>query len=423
MATVAVLRGRLHSPALMKPMDRQGLTQAERGQQHPTVIERAGGAMKSTILFVHGTGVRQAGLAATMKLLTAQAAEFLPGWTIKPCPWGDAFGAALNRKGAAVPNFQLTGDATAALAAQSQARWMLLADDPLIELRVAPDEAFFGTRPGLDMWNRVLALAPHAQALALMAQAGLPAKTWPDLMAELQADAQWRHVVQALTLSEAAASPLVARALVAALQASLRDQGLPALGVARRDVLTDALVPALGGPPAGLGDWLLERLTAYGRQRRGQITDITNPAIGDILRYQARGETLRNFIGQEVKNTGATVLLAHSLGGIAAVDWLALAPRSVHTLITVGSQAAYFYEIDALPSRALGSGLPSHFPEKWLNIYDENDALSYPAGAIFKGKVLDKPVDNGEPFPESHSAYFRNRAQVWPAIYDILQGR
>lgn len=377
--------------------------------------------MKSTILFIHGTGVRQVGLAATMDLLTAQAAEFLPEWTIKPCPWGDAFGAALNRKGAAVPNFQLTGNASTALAAQSQARWVLLATDPLIELRVAPDEAYIGTRPGLDIWERILALAPNAQALALIAEAGLPLKTWSDLIAELQADAQWRYVVQALTLSEAAASPLVARALVAELQASLREQGLPALGLARRDKLADILVPPLGGPPAGLSDWLLERLTAYGRQRRGQITDITSPAIGDILRYQARGETLRNFIGEEVKKTGATVLLAHSLGGVAAVDWLALAPRSVHTLITVGSQAAYFYEIDALPSRALGSGLPKHFPERWLNIYDENDALSYPAGAIFKGMVKDENVDNGEAFPESHSAYFRNRAQVWPAIHEILK--
>ena len=376
--------------------------------------------MKSTILFVHGTGVRQAGLSATMSLLNKQAAEYLPDWIIKPCPWGDAFGAALNRHGAAVPNFQLTGDATTALAAQSKARWTLLANDPLIELRVAPDEAYLGNRPGMDIWDRILALGAQAQVRALLVDANLPAAAWSDLLAEVWVDAQWQYVVQALTMSEAAASPLVARALVAALQASLRDQGLPALGVVLRDKLADTLVPALGGPPAGLGDWFLERLTAYGRERRGRITDITSPVVGDILRYQARGETLRKFIGQEVQNTGATVLLAHSLGGIAAVDWLALAPRSVHTLITVGSQAAYFYEIDALSSCVLGSGLPPHFPEKWLNIYDENDALSYPAGAIFKGKVKDEKVDNGEPFPESHSAYFRNRKQVWPAIGDIL---
>jgi hypothetical protein len=379
-------------------------------------------AMKPTILFVHGTGVRKAGLAATMRLLQAQAAEYLPDWRIAPCAWGDAFGAALNRKGLSVPDPGLSGDAGDALAAQRRARWTLLADDPLIELRVAPDEAYLGTRPGEAMWQRIVGLAARPEPLAALAAASVPVEAWQAMLAELCGDPQWQAVVQALSLSESAASPLAARAVVAALQAWLREQGAPGLGIGGRDALTDALISPLGGPPAGLGDWLLGRMTAYLRQHRGRIADLTTPAAGDILRYQARGETLRRYIGTEVEKTGATVLLAHSLGGIAVVDWLAEAARPVHTLITVGSQAAYFYEIDALPSRPLGSGLPKHFPKRWLNIHDDSDALSYPAGAIFKGRVKDERVDNGEPFPESHSAYFRNTRQVWPAIGDFLRG-
>jgi pimeloyl-ACP methyl ester carboxylesterase len=130
---------------------------------------------------------------------------------------------------------------------------------------------------------------------------------------------------------------------------------------------------------------------------------------------------VRKFIGERVEDTGATVLLAHSLGGVAAVDWLAWEPRGIDALITVGSQAAYFYEIDALPSRIYGSGLPDYFPKRWLNIYDENDFLGYPAAGVFKNRVTDVRVDSGSPFPEAHSAYFENRTQVWTAIATFLE--
>ena len=377
--------------------------------------------MASTLMFVHGTGVRKKSLAATLDLLRREAAQFAPGWKVEACNWGDPFGAVLNKGGAAVPNYARTGDAAASLAARQQARWVLLADDPLIELRVAPDEAYISAPPGPDIWARVQALRQHAETADRLAAAGF-AGQWQPFIDELAADEEWEAVASGLTLSEAAASPLVARAVVAALQGLLREQALPALRTDVRDALVDGLVPPLGGPPAAVLDWLLGRLTAYGRKRRGRITDLTGPAVGDILRYQARGDTLRKFLGEEVQRTGARVLLAHSLGGIAAVDWLALGERPVDALITVGSQAAYFYEIDALFSCALGAGLPKFFPKRWLNIYDENDMLSYQASGVFKGWVTDLRVDNGEPFPESHSAYFQNRAQVWPAIADFLKG-
>jgi hypothetical protein len=380
------------------------------------------GKMAKTILFIHGTGVRSKALQTTVNLLRRQAAEFIPGWTIEACAWGDAFGAALNRHGAAVPSYARTGDSTDSLAARQRARWVLLADDPLIELRVAPREAVLGAPPGPRIWQRLQALPTHAQVAPLLKTPELAA-AWPAFVGAIAADPQWQAVVTALSVSEAAASPLVGRALVAAFQGWLREAGAPTLDAQARDAWAAALQSPLGGPPAGIKDWLVERLTAYGRNRRGSLTDLTSPVVGDILRYQARGETLRAFIGHEVQRTGARVLLAHSLGGIAAVDWLTLEPRDMGGLITVGSQAAYFYEIDALYSRAFGSGLPPHFPERWLNIYDENDFLGYPAGGVFRGRAQDEVVDNGEAFPEAHSAYFGNRAQVWPLIADFLAGR
>jgi surfactin synthase thioesterase subunit len=75
------------------------------------------------------------------------------------------------------------------------------------------------------------------------------------------------------------------------------------------------------------------------------------------------------------------VLLGHSLGGVACVDLL-IDPeekerKQVKMLATVGSQAPYFYEINALSLLEYDekTELPKYFPW-WLNIYDRADFLS-----------------------------------------------
>ncbi|MCX2862256.1 hypothetical protein OOZ63_10425 [Paucibacter sp. PLA-PC-4] len=346
--------------------------------------------------------------------------EYLPSWDLQPCAWGDAFGATLNKRGASVPSYARSGDASAALDAKQRARWMLLADDPLLELRVAPEESYLGGPPGAAIWARLECLDADASLRSVLAPLDLEGD-WAEFVGDVKRDPEWQAVVVALTLSEASASAMMARALVAAFQGRLREHMQPELAAKDRDSLEGSLLAPLGGPAGGgITDWLLDRMTGYVRRRRGSLTDLAGPAAGDILRYQARGEEVRGLIGSRVNQSGARVLLAHSLGGIAAVDWLALGARPIDALITVGSQAAFFYEIDALVSLRFGTSLPSFFPQRWLNIYDESDMLSYPATGIFPGYVQDLRVDNGEPFPESHSAYFGNRRDVWPAVADFL---
>ncbi len=66
-------------------------------------------------------------------------------------------------------------------------------------------------------------------------------------------------------------------------------------------------------------------------------------------------------------------------------------------------------------SRVFGEGLPDTLPKSWLTVYDRSDFLSYKAEPAFPGRVTDVQVDNGQPFPESHSAYWHNDEQVWKA--------
>jgi hypothetical protein len=96
------------------------------------------------------------------------------------------------------------------------------------------------------------------------------------------------------------------------------------------------------------------------------------------------------------------------------VDLLALpSPPKVASLVTAGSQAPLLYEMGALLSRKPPEGLPAAFP-RWLNIFDRDDFLSYVGGRLFSG-VEDFEFQSGQPFPDSHTAYFGD-AEIWKKI-------
>lgn len=382
-----------------------------------------------TLFFVHGTGVRQEGYDVTIKLLVAKVAEFLPGFAFASCAWFP-YGAQLNRQGDSIPDYNDTGEPLAALEASSLARWRILSEDPLLELRILPREPTLGGPQGPKVWERVRLLPSHAKVTAALKPWFLD-RAWSGFLETILASGEWQETVCALTPPPPAVSDRVARALVAAFQIYLRERAFPGLAAPQRDTLRAVLIDPLGGPPAGaLKDWVLERFaragTDYGRKRRGAITDSTSPVVGDILRYQARGQEIRNFIRGELQKCAAStrgdiVLLGHSLGGVACVDLLVeQALTCVTRLITAGSQAPYFYEIDALVSRRFGEGLGDNFTQPWLNFYDPRDLLSYRAAKVFPGKAVDQIVDSRQAFPESHGAYWNNDEQFWKPLASHL---
>src|SRR6185503_1309123 len=93
-----------------------------------------------TLLFVHGTGVRGESYFKTIHLVAWKAKEYLPGYLVEGCQWGDAFGAWFNKDGDSILGYNESGDAAPALEDSDRARWHLLARDPLLELRVMPED-------------------------------------------------------------------------------------------------------------------------------------------------------------------------------------------------------------------------------------------------------------------------------------------
>ncbi|MFI9031203.1 hypothetical protein [Streptomyces sp. NPDC053560] len=412
----------------------------------------------TSVVFVHGTGVRGASYDRTFARVREGLARVRPDVRTVPCFWGADHGASLALGGASLPvRAKDRGLVVEDVAADDDplSLWALLGADPLAEVRACAEAGdgsggaeFVPGRqdPWEDMAERVRRLPspPGGPAGGVDAVGGAEpedgarglaadlAPYLPEAAARVAEEISARLVGAPMTGSADGVEAIVARAVLAfalllADSAADSDEPLPVDGT-DRDALVRLLTDRLGGADRGFGaaaKWtgarlaipVLWPLSGTARWQRSRVTSWTVPAGGDILRYQARGDALRAAIANAARSAaqaapGPVVLLAHSLGGIACVDLLAgaadMPPPDVDLLVTVGSQAPFLYELDALTALRRGDPLPTAFP-RWLNVYDERDLLSFVGEQVFPGRVTDVRVDTWQPFPRAHSAYFAHR--------------
>jgi hypothetical protein len=390
--------------------------------------------MPNTLLFVHGTGVRGVRFTETVRLIGRQLDEHKVHAAVRGCFWGDAVGASLNANGKSIPRYDDTGGEVPSRAEQLLALWSVLYLDPWYELRLlrhrpAKSVAPLGEElPSVVLRTAVQEFEPSNVLKSDLAYCGLN-RHFANALAAIQAAPEF-----AQALASAAADPLdhrraIARALIAHAIVDAIDGGQPPIDGAARDRLTERLVDELHGYGMGVGDLVLAPVKGIAKRvatrklvrGRGALTDDVAPFAGDVLRFLARSDEARVFLSRAIEDLdGDVYLLGHSLGGIMCVDLLLRqAIPQVKGLITVGSQAPFLYEIGALPALEYPDPLPRHFPP-WLNLYDHRDPLSYVGSGLFGERVTDIEVDNGQPLPESHSAYFANQS-MWMAVAAFLR--
>ncbi|MFF8931989.1 hypothetical protein ACF1AO_32510 [Streptomyces longwoodensis] len=407
----------------------------------------------TTVLFVHGTGVRAKRYADSCERVEQGLAEALPGVLLARCAWGDVLGAEPAARAEAEtgtkPGEAHEGETAAADGRTPQAEgpqepgaadgtmreadirralWARLYDDPLFETRLLALESGATGAPARSVQRLRDRLAGLHQAPAVVAV--LSAGAAPDLAAAVRVLLTDQEFTAALpALAAQWASDVLARAVTAAY-VRVREGGDgtdPWVPVTERDSLEDAVVAALGDALSVAGAAReVAKATArhaahhlYLKKRRERILERATPAVGDILAYQVRGGPLRRFVLDRLREIdGPVIVLGHSLGGIAAFETLVEYDLpNVRLLVTVGSQAPYFYGLDALATLRRGRPLPPHFPRHWLNVHDPVDLLSFPAEPHFGGHVTDVRVDTGEPFPRAHGAYWTT-GQVYRALAD-----
>jgi len=402
----------------------------------------------ATLLFVHGTGVRRDVYEGSLGRIRAGLAATNVGRTtaVEGCLWGDPLGTRL-QGGASIPEYQERGGQPPPTEEELELElWMHLYEDPLYELRVlgigplppggAPGQA--RPRDVLDGFAKQLTVGEDAREVLRAGGIDSYIKAATSRIIESSSYAEFlTRVPQTMGFFQAA----LARAIVAeAIAMSSDERGVEppiASDAAARNEVALLLQDQLGPRQAGVGKWIVRgmlgatRATAgrgvaivgssLAKWRRGRMSDASSPAAGDILLYQSRGGAIRDFVKARAKElTPPVVLLGHSLGGIACAELLIANDLRDHValLITVGSQAPYFYEINALQTLEYGRRLPDHVP-RWINIYDLRDFLSYIGGKTFQGRVQDVEVNNRQPFPQSHSAYWNN-PQVFAEIANAM---
>ncbi|MFE3787019.1 alpha/beta fold hydrolase [Streptomyces goshikiensis] len=372
--------------------------------------------------------------------------EFAPDVRTASCYWGGELGARLGAGGLSVP---YTGGRSrggpdgeigpADGPADGTELWADLYRDPLAELAAAAGSgAGSASGPGGSAELPLGAALPAERPRALLAAldghvgdiargAGLPAPYLAAAVAELAASAVLSGAGATVPDDEELAR-LLARALTAAALAALLGADAPVVpDGAARDAAVAALSARMGARPEGsergLGSALARPVLRIAShqvvRRRRALTEAAHPAAADVMLYLARGEPLRRRLREAVEELEPpVVVIGHSLGGIIALDALIASPSPrVALLVTVGSQAPFLYESGALPGLVHPEPLPEHLPH-WLNVYDRRDLLGYVGAPLFPGRVTDVEVDNRQPFPAAHSAYWTN-----PAVYRAIAAR
>jgi hypothetical protein len=372
----------------------------------------------TTVLFIHGTGVREPEFTRTFNRIKR---GLRPGLSFRPCFWGAQTGATLQANGSsfyfdparsrskrsARDNRQDPGEE------RELALWERLYADPLFEIRIREISQPPDGGPGEFLEDRVRSLPENAQLAAELDSLGLIG-AFAQAVRGVTESAEFTRVFYRSTTTDGNTMQMLARALVAYCLSSSAGGGLVAGD--NRDRLVATVAAAFAVPDQGIADdlkgwatdtawWAANPWVRNGR--RGAIEQ-----FADIVLYQAHGDKIREWVRNDIGGiTGDVVLLAHSLGGVIAFDLLAGQDKSgldrVSMLVTVGSQVPLFYELGAL---TCGVNFPvmlsEAFKPDWLNVYDKRDLLAYAGGELFSKRCTDIMVNTKDPFPSAHNAYW-----------------
>jgi hypothetical protein len=415
--------------------------------------------MNANFIFVHGTGVRQPAYRIALKKIRKHLKKEDKSFPVYECYWGDKFGSKLNEGGKSIPTFDTNRSVGGSLSEEDykMGLWNLLYQDPFFELEILslresennyppPNQQL----PGQGLDKSIRNFTPSPALLEQLAQAGIKEEIFQQAKKKIIEDDNYRNAINQAQLSTmgdyrwAIAKALVAQSAILVSE-TYGVQALCLTGDSRDQIVTE-IVSAIGGSERGVVDWvknlvqeklpklldsavvtttngILQIPTGWALRKRGSLSQSIAATAGDVIMYQSRGQAIRDFIREKIKRIQGhpVILIAHSLGGIAAVDLLLEPDRpEVDLLVTIGSQAPLLYEWNALTNteHQTGARLPDTFPKR-LNTHDERDPLSYTGSGIFPDQVEDTKVSNGQPFPTSHGAYWNN-PKVWSAIFERI---
>lgn len=403
-----------------------------------------------TIVMVHGAGVRAAGIKQLRQQVTAGIAgvDALAGYILEMCEYGPNVGAAPAGVAETLPK-EITARAIGAEPSEDEleaARWSLLFDDPLFELRLAgvrlpaasTGVVIGGPLPSEQSRQAILRLATMPELPP--AESGITREAFADAVGAVANSPELRDAASAVgSPNDADLVAISARAIAATIIAPYRlsEPGTQPPMVANGTV-RDAFVDAVADRIVALSerslvsDWLkksiagfvAKRATAIGVEHRLAAQQGASPVVADVVHYLRRPVDMADFVRRSLASaTPPVVAVGHSLGGIILVDVLSMPdhPR-VDLLVTVGSQSPILFAYDALGRPRNGDASRQPYAADrppftpWLNIYNRNDFVSFKAGDIFRNElsaptldIVDAELHLPHSFPDAHGDYWTDK--------------
>jgi hypothetical protein len=411
--------------------------------------------MTFDIVYVHGIGVRGNAYNTEFRLIREKlsACDFFKenGKEIKfhRCAWGDEYGSSMLNGGQSVPEERKRNSDTSKDDKKlKQGLWTLLYREPLFEINVLTmrdqeREGWRGARPqfgsdpsGERLRKKVKAIAFSENLKTLFEQEGITEALFQQGKSLILESQDFSDAMKILNSSStipydyvtALSRGILAQIGLLLISESGQESSF-SLTSEKSDLLAQEIADKIADQEKGAisaGKKFLTKIAMnFLRSRRFKASTDYSERLGDILKYQARGQDIRDYIYSIITECqGSVIVIAHSLGGIACVDLFLekQLPDNVKLLVTVGSQAPALYELGALVNQKYISDagkLPDSFP-KWLNIYDRDDFLSYVGSKIFPGRIVDVEVSTEKLFPASHNDYWKQPG-TWNAINNTLK--
>ncbi len=175
----------------------------------------------TTVLFVHGTGVRRPKYEKDFQRVKSELQNRLSNLKVEHCLWGDAVGAKLHHQGLSIPFYDTSGGHDQATIEEIEIElWRHLYADSLYELRVlaiksGAKRSMIGNVALADELDKLVGHLPISRPLHIKLQEAEIDGVFEQAQTNVRDSVPYREMLQTISTSIEIYQTAIARAIIA----------------------------------------------------------------------------------------------------------------------------------------------------------------------------------------------------------------